>query len=105
MANSLPYALHKYAPNADAQAIISAGATGFRSLIDKSDLGGVVLAFNSAVTNTYVSHFILLPIVFWHQMTNWTTSVLPQVDRVLLSLRASVWVGKRLKHRQGKSKK
>lgn len=105
MDNSLPPALNKYAPNADAQAIISAGATEFRSLTDKPDLTGVVLAFNSAIINTYVSHFILLPIVVRRQMTNWTTSILPQVDRVLLSLRALVWVGKRLKHRQGKSKK
>lgn len=64
MENSLPSALNKYAPNADAQAIMSAGATGFRSLPDISDLTGVVLAFNSAVTNTYVSCFILPPFFF-----------------------------------------
>jgi hypothetical protein len=70
LANSLPSALYKYAPNADAQAIISTGATGFQSLIDKSDLTGVVLAFTSTITNTYVSHFILLPSSFQHQMTD-----------------------------------
>jgi hypothetical protein len=70
MDNSLPSALNKYAPNADTQAIISAGATGFRSLTDKSDLMGVVLAFNSAITNTYVSCFILLPILVRRQMAH-----------------------------------
>lgn len=70
MDNSLPSTLSKYAPNADAQAIISAGATGFRSLTEKSDLTGVVLAFNSAITNTYVSCCIVLPTTFRCQMAN-----------------------------------
>lgn len=64
MDNSLPSALSKYAPNADAQAIVAAGATGFRSLTDKADLTGVIFAFNVAITTTYVSYYLLLPTSF-----------------------------------------
>ncbi|OJJ48314.1 hypothetical protein ASPZODRAFT_130293 [Penicilliopsis zonata CBS 506.65] len=53
MDNSLPSALHKYAPNANVEAIVAAGATAFRTVTDKADLPGVLLAFNLAITRTF----------------------------------------------------
>lgn len=62
MDNTLPSALNKYAPNANTQAIIFTGATAFRSVTDSADLPGVVFAYNLAITRTYVSSYILLPL-------------------------------------------
>jgi hypothetical protein len=42
--------LKKHAPQADAQAIISAGATAFRSFVDPADLPAVLVAYAKAVT-------------------------------------------------------
>ena len=42
--------LGKYAPNVNAQAVISAGATAFRSFIGPADLPGVLVAYAKAVT-------------------------------------------------------
>ena len=51
--NGLNDALHKYAPEVDAGAVIHAGATGFRALVDKNSLDGVILAYNKAVSHVF----------------------------------------------------
>ncbi|KAF4964555.1 hypothetical protein F66182_18065, partial [Fusarium sp. NRRL 66182] len=53
MDNTLPSALNRYAPNANAQLIIATGATTFRSVVDQTDLPGVVLAYNLAITKSF----------------------------------------------------
>jgi len=42
--------LAKYAPTVDAQAVIAAGATAFRTAVAPADLPGVLLAYAKAVT-------------------------------------------------------
>lgn len=63
MDNTLPSALNRYAPNANAQLIIATGATTFRSVVDQTDLPGVVLAYNLAITKSFVSLCNLLPML------------------------------------------
>lgn len=51
--NGLKDGLHRYAPEVDAGAVINAGATGFRALVGKSSLDGVILAYNQAVSHVF----------------------------------------------------
>jgi hypothetical protein len=51
--NSLLPELRKYAPTADAQAIITAGATSFRDIVNSEDLPGVLKAFNAAINHDF----------------------------------------------------
>lgn len=53
--NALRPALRKLAPTVDAQKVISAGATAFRSVISEGEVVGVVKAYNQAITTTFVS--------------------------------------------------
>ena len=53
--NSLLPALEKFVPDVDAKTVASVGATNFRSVVPRSSLSGVVLAYNKAVTTTFVS--------------------------------------------------
>lgn len=54
--NSLRAAIQNNAPSANVDAIIAAGANGFRSFTSDADLPGVLHAYNHAITTTYVSH-------------------------------------------------
>lgn len=51
--NGLSNALHQYAPEVDAAAVINAGATGFRSIVDKSSVDGVILAYSQAISHVF----------------------------------------------------
>jgi hypothetical protein len=52
-------ALLKYAPEVDVQAVLSVGATDFRSVVRPESVAGVMLAYNKAITTVFVS--CLLP--------------------------------------------
>lgn len=54
--NTLRADIQSNAPSANAEAIIAAGANGFRSFVSDADLPGVLHAYNHAITTTYVSH-------------------------------------------------
>ncbi|KAF4766518.1 hypothetical protein HAV15_010474 [Penicillium sp. str.  len=45
--------LSKYAPTVDTQAVTAAGATGFRDVVSKNNLPGVVKAYSLAVDHTF----------------------------------------------------
>ena len=51
--SGLSNALHKYAPEVDAAAVINAGATGFRAIVDKSSLHGVIQAYSEALSHVF----------------------------------------------------
>lgn len=51
--NGLSNALHHYAPEVDAEAVINAGATGFRALVGKNSVDGVILAYSQAVSHVF----------------------------------------------------
>ncbi|OCK76093.1 efflux pump [Lepidopterella palustris CBS 459.81] len=51
--HSLVSGLQKYAPTADAQAIIAAGATAFRQVIKPEELTGVLQAYNVGINHTF----------------------------------------------------
>jgi len=53
--NTLRSALQTDAPNANAEAIIGAGASAVRSVVSEADLPGVLRAYNHAITQTFVS--------------------------------------------------
>jgi hypothetical protein len=55
--NRLVPALQEFSPLLNAQDIINAGATGVRLVVSEEDLPGVLLAFNQALTETFVSDF------------------------------------------------
>ena len=51
--NGLTSALHQYAPEVNAEAVISAGATGFRAIVDKNSVEGVIMAYSKAVSQVF----------------------------------------------------
>jgi len=53
--NTLLTAIQRNAPKLNAEAIVAAGAFGFRSLVPDADIPGVLQAYNHAITTTYVS--------------------------------------------------
>src|SRR3954468_4959865 len=53
--NSLGPAIEQYAPNVDPEKVIHAGATQVFRTIGSEDRAGVVLAYNKALTSTFVS--------------------------------------------------
>lgn len=53
LVSSLKTQLPKNATNADAAAIIKAGATHFRSVVDPADLAGVIVAYASSVDRVF----------------------------------------------------
>uniref|UniRef100_A0A0B7KJC0 Major facilitator superfamily (MFS) profile domain-containing protein n=1 Tax=Bionectria ochroleuca TaxID=29856 RepID=A0A0B7KJC0_BIOOC len=50
---SLPTEIAKYAPDADAQAIINAGASGYRSIVSPADLDGILVAYSNSLGRVY----------------------------------------------------
>lgn len=53
--NLLVPALQEFSPLLNTQDLIDAGATGVRLVVSEEDLPGVLLAFNQALTQTFVS--------------------------------------------------
>lgn len=51
--NGLTGALHQFAPEVDAEAVIHAGATGFRDLVAGNSVHGVILAYNQAISHVF----------------------------------------------------
>lgn len=51
--NGLKQALHQYAPEVDAEAVINAGATGFRAIVAKSSVDGIIMAYSQAVSHVF----------------------------------------------------
>ncbi|KAG0652220.1 Efflux pump mlcE [Hyphodiscus hymeniophilus] len=51
--NDLVSGLHKYAPEVDAAAVVQAGATGFRDIVAKSSVDGVLKAYSHAVNHVF----------------------------------------------------
>jgi hypothetical protein len=62
-ANSLKTSLGKYAPEVDASKVLNAGATNFRSVVPASSVPGVIIAYNHALTTTFVSIILLPPLI------------------------------------------
>jgi hypothetical protein len=50
---SLKSQLAKHAPSADAMAVIKSGATGFRHVVQSSDLPGVLLAYANSIDHVF----------------------------------------------------
>lgn len=53
--SSLREALRKFAPDVDAGLIFEVGATGVRGAVSREQLPGVLVAYNRAIKNTFVS--------------------------------------------------
>ena len=51
--SSLKTQVPTHAPGADAAAVIKAGATSFREIVDPADLGGVVIAYSNSVDRVF----------------------------------------------------
>ena len=51
--NSLRALISQYAPNVDPQAVVDAGATGFRSILSSDDLGNVLIAYAMSVDRVF----------------------------------------------------
>lgn len=66
--NALGPALLDYAPNVNAQEVIHAGATEIFKLVQPEDFQGVILAYNKALTLTFVCvallAFAILPLTY-----------------------------------------
>jgi len=58
-ANQLKAGLSHFAPTIDAEKVLGVGATAFRTVVTTSEVPGVLLAYNQALTRVYVS---LIPI-------------------------------------------
>ena len=52
--NKLSQGLKLYAPGIDPKIVLSTGATSIQQTIDKADLPGVTLAYNDALTQTFL---------------------------------------------------
>jgi hypothetical protein len=53
LTNSLKTLLPKYAPSVDPQAVINAGATGFRTILQGADLVNVVVVYAKSVDRVF----------------------------------------------------
>jgi hypothetical protein len=56
--NQLGPALKKFAPEVDVTELLKVGATNFRSVVSEQDVGGVVQAYNLALSRVFVSQII-----------------------------------------------
>jgi hypothetical protein len=84
-------ALQSFAPNVRADEVINAGATNIRAVIPAAELAGVLLAYNRALTQTFVSLLVVRPTTL---TTDTNLSISQQVHRASHSLRVSDSVGK-----------
>jgi hypothetical protein len=55
--NSLGPALEKFAPAVDTQFVVDTGATSLRDAVPAGELRGVLIAYNQALTHTFVSTY------------------------------------------------
>jgi hypothetical protein len=53
LSTGLQNALPVLAPDVNAQTVIQAGASGFRAVVPKASLQGVILSYNQAVNHTF----------------------------------------------------
>jgi hypothetical protein len=53
--NRLIPALQEFSPILNAQGLLNAGAAGVRNAVSAAELPGILLAFNKALTQTFVS--------------------------------------------------
>jgi hypothetical protein len=74
--HSLVKGLAEYAPEADASAIITAGATRFRSVVSSQDLPGVLKAYSKAIDDNFylsagcaVAAFAICWFMGWKQLS------------------------------------
>jgi hypothetical protein len=51
--NSFSTLISQYAPSVDAQSIVDAGATGFRSIVSGSNLEGVLIAYAKSIDRVF----------------------------------------------------
>lgn len=51
--NSFATLLPQDAPNVNPQTVISTGATGFRAVVSKADLGGVLKAYSKSIDRNF----------------------------------------------------
>jgi len=51
--NSLTTLIPQYAPDVDPQVIINSGATGFRSIVSRADLPGILVAYAKSVDRVF----------------------------------------------------
>ena len=58
LTSTIGSALAKYAPTVDAQTVVNTGVTDLRSVIPASEIDGVIVAYNKALVNVYVSSFL-----------------------------------------------
>ncbi|CAI7597832.1 unnamed protein product [Penicillium discolor] len=80
--------LSKYAPTVDTQAVTAAGATGFRDVVSKNNLPGVVKAYSLAVDHTFylavgatVCTFVFAFGMGWRKIaTKNDTRAMPETD-------------------------
>jgi hypothetical protein len=70
--NKLVKGLHQYAPNVDANSVLSAGATSIQKTVNKADLPGVTLAYNDALTQTFLAATIMACLsIFGSALIEW----------------------------------
>jgi hypothetical protein len=53
LTNSLRSLIPQYAPNVDPEAIVAAGATGFRAIVSSADLPGVLVAYSKSLDRVF----------------------------------------------------
>lgn len=63
LSSTLLSSIPEYAPGADVHSIITAGASGVRNVVTAEQLPGVILAYNKAIDNVFVSLIFLAQIL------------------------------------------
>lgn len=51
--NGLTTSMKTFAPNVSAETVVAAGASAFRDVVPKAELGRVLLAYNQAIQQTF----------------------------------------------------
>jgi hypothetical protein len=69
--NSLGPALKTFAPSVDKQFVINVGATSLRGAVPASELKGVLMAYNQALTHTFVGVLIFYVVKLGFLGANW----------------------------------
>lgn len=96
--NSLRSALATFAPEVDAKKVISVGATSFRTVVSESSVPKVILAYNKALTATFVRFsFFSVRQLYYHvdrQILTNRSSTCPSARAASLSPPRGVWDGR-----------
>jgi hypothetical protein len=82
-------ALQRFAPNVRAEDLINAGATNIRTAVPAAELRGVILAYNRALTQVFVS------LRFHFSLAKPTTNINPVFDDscILHRIPDELWTG------------